>query len=126
MLACLQCTLFLILLFYPFFVKPATSNYIVKDNGNCSPRYMRCTINQVRYSNLSIFLAFVYISYYYFYFIINLFMTSFSWDMLHKVVLEITPDTLFGLLDSMYCRSFGDICNAVGFVDPTFSSSASI
>lgn len=26
---------------------PATSNYIVKDTGNCSPRYMRCTINQI-------------------------------------------------------------------------------
>ncbi|KAL1541771.1 Protein transport protein Sec24B [Salvia divinorum] len=26
---------------------PATSTYIVKDNGNCSPRYMRCTLNQV-------------------------------------------------------------------------------
>ena len=27
--------------------KPATSDYIVRDTGNCSPRYMRCTINQV-------------------------------------------------------------------------------
>lgn len=26
---------------------PATSEYIVKDTGNCSPRYMRCTINQI-------------------------------------------------------------------------------
>ncbi|CAN8327041.1 unnamed protein product [Cochlearia groenlandica] len=26
---------------------PATSNYIAKDTGNCSPRYMRCTINQI-------------------------------------------------------------------------------
>ncbi|KAK8620249.1 hypothetical protein V6N13_066730 [Hibiscus sabdariffa] len=26
---------------------PATSDYIVKDTGNCSPRYMRCTIHQV-------------------------------------------------------------------------------
>lgn len=26
---------------------PATSEYIVRDTGNCSPRYMRCTINQV-------------------------------------------------------------------------------
>ncbi|KAH6803284.1 Sec23/Sec24 protein transport family protein [Perilla frutescens var. frutescens] len=26
---------------------PATSDYIVKDTGNCSPRYLRCTINQV-------------------------------------------------------------------------------
>ncbi|XP_051147877.1 protein transport protein Sec24-like CEF [Andrographis paniculata] len=26
---------------------PATSDYIVKDAGNCSPRYMRCTINQI-------------------------------------------------------------------------------
>ncbi|XP_042494536.1 protein transport protein Sec24-like At4g32640 isoform X2 [Macadamia integrifolia] len=26
---------------------PATSNYIVKDTGNCSPRFMRCTINQI-------------------------------------------------------------------------------
>ncbi|KAK9138927.1 hypothetical protein Sjap_009521 [Stephania japonica] len=25
----------------------ATSDYIVKDTGNCSPRYMRCTINQI-------------------------------------------------------------------------------
>ncbi|KAK8597256.1 hypothetical protein V6N13_001894 [Hibiscus sabdariffa] len=25
---------------------PATSDYIVRDTGNCSPRYMRCTINQ--------------------------------------------------------------------------------
>lgn len=28
-------------------LKPATSDYIVKDTGNCSPRYIRCTINQV-------------------------------------------------------------------------------
>ncbi|KAF4370869.1 hypothetical protein G4B88_012669 [Cannabis sativa] len=26
---------------------PATSDYVVNDNGNCSPRYMRCTINQI-------------------------------------------------------------------------------
>ncbi|KAL0441859.1 UNVERIFIED_CONTAM: protein transport protein Sec24-like CEF [Sesamum radiatum] len=26
---------------------PATSEYIVKDTGNCSPRYIRCTINQL-------------------------------------------------------------------------------
>ncbi|KAK9672722.1 hypothetical protein RND81_12G119900 [Saponaria officinalis] len=26
---------------------PATVEYIVKDTGNCSPRYMRCTINQI-------------------------------------------------------------------------------
>ncbi|KAK4765115.1 hypothetical protein SAY86_026205 [Trapa natans] len=26
---------------------PATSDYIVRDAGNCSPRYMRCTINQI-------------------------------------------------------------------------------
>ncbi|KMT02852.1 hypothetical protein BVRB_8g194310 isoform B [Beta vulgaris subsp. vulgaris] len=26
---------------------PATSEYVVKDTGNCSPRYMRCTINQI-------------------------------------------------------------------------------
>ncbi|XVF31201.1 hypothetical protein REPUB_Repub16aG0125100 [Reevesia pubescens] len=26
---------------------PATSDYIVKDTGNCSPRYMRCTIHQI-------------------------------------------------------------------------------
>ncbi|XP_073159429.1 protein transport protein SEC24 C-like isoform X1 [Henckelia pumila] len=26
---------------------PATSDYIVKDTGNCSPRYMRSTINQI-------------------------------------------------------------------------------
>ncbi|MCD7454105.1 hypothetical protein HAX54_023467 [Datura stramonium] len=26
---------------------PAISDYIVKDTGNCSPRYMRCTINQI-------------------------------------------------------------------------------
>ncbi|XVE60320.1 hypothetical protein DITRI_Ditri05aG0119300 [Diplodiscus trichospermus] len=26
---------------------PATSDYIARDTGNCSPRYMRCTINQV-------------------------------------------------------------------------------
>ncbi|KVI01183.1 Sec23/Sec24 beta-sandwich, partial [Cynara cardunculus var. scolymus] len=25
---------------------PATSEFIVRDTGNCSPRYMRCTINQ--------------------------------------------------------------------------------
>ncbi|XP_022889925.1 protein transport protein Sec24-like At4g32640 [Olea europaea var. sylvestris] len=25
---------------------PATSDYIIKDTGNCSPRLMRCTINQ--------------------------------------------------------------------------------
>ncbi|XP_059643687.1 protein transport protein SEC24 C-like [Cornus florida] len=26
---------------------PATSDYIVSDTGNCSPRYLRCTINQI-------------------------------------------------------------------------------
>ncbi|CAN1765018.1 Protein transport protein Sec24-like At4g32640 [Linum perenne] len=26
---------------------PVTSDYIVRDTGNCSPRYMRCTINQI-------------------------------------------------------------------------------
>ncbi|XP_039028575.1 protein transport protein Sec24-like At4g32640 [Hibiscus syriacus] len=26
---------------------PATSDYIVKDTGSCSPRYMRCTIHQI-------------------------------------------------------------------------------
>ncbi|URD93670.1 protein transport protein Sec24-like [Musa troglodytarum] len=26
---------------------PATSNFVVKDNGNCSPRLMRCTMNQI-------------------------------------------------------------------------------
>lgn len=26
---------------------PATSDYIVKDTGNCSPRYMRCTMSQI-------------------------------------------------------------------------------
>ncbi|EOA15938.1 hypothetical protein CARUB_v10004032mg [Capsella rubella] len=26
---------------------PATSDYVVRDTGNCSPRYMRCTINQI-------------------------------------------------------------------------------
>nr|XP_010929766.2 protein transport protein Sec24-like At4g32640 [Elaeis guineensis] len=26
---------------------PATSDFIVKDNGNCSPRLMRCTMNQI-------------------------------------------------------------------------------
>ncbi|CAK7340908.1 unnamed protein product [Dovyalis caffra] len=26
---------------------PATSEYIATDTGNCSPRYMRCTINQI-------------------------------------------------------------------------------
>ncbi|XWS23730.1 hypothetical protein CRYUN_Cryun28dG0040300 [Craigia yunnanensis] len=26
---------------------PATSDYIVRDTGNCSPRHMRCTINQI-------------------------------------------------------------------------------
>ncbi|GAB2298232.1 Protein transport protein Sec24C [Dionaea muscipula] len=26
---------------------PSTSEYIVRDTGNCSPRYMRCTINQI-------------------------------------------------------------------------------
>ncbi|CAH1447558.1 unnamed protein product [Lactuca virosa] len=27
--------------------EPATSDFIVRDTGNCSPRYMRCTINQI-------------------------------------------------------------------------------
>ncbi|KAK6127818.1 hypothetical protein DH2020_038455 [Rehmannia glutinosa] len=31
----------------PALLQPATSDYIVKDTGNCSPRYMRCTINQI-------------------------------------------------------------------------------
>ncbi|XP_019239290.1 PREDICTED: protein transport protein Sec24-like At4g32640 [Nicotiana attenuata] len=26
---------------------PATSDYIVRDTGNCSPRFMRCTLNQI-------------------------------------------------------------------------------
>ncbi|XWS64658.1 hypothetical protein CRYUN_Cryun05aG0021900 [Craigia yunnanensis] len=26
---------------------PATSDYIIRDTGNCSPRYMRCTIHQI-------------------------------------------------------------------------------
>ncbi|XP_039056227.1 protein transport protein Sec24-like At4g32640 [Hibiscus syriacus] len=26
---------------------PATSDYIVRDTGNCSPRYVRCTLNQI-------------------------------------------------------------------------------
>ncbi|KAE8666638.1 Protein transport protein Sec24-like [Hibiscus syriacus] len=26
---------------------PATSDYIVRDAGNCSPRYVRCTLNQI-------------------------------------------------------------------------------
>ncbi|KAK3017807.1 hypothetical protein RJ639_003664 [Escallonia herrerae] len=26
---------------------PATSEYVVSDTGNCSPRYLRCTINQI-------------------------------------------------------------------------------
>ncbi|XP_073296685.1 protein transport protein SEC24 B-like isoform X2 [Primulina huaijiensis] len=26
---------------------PATSDYVVKDAGNCSPRYIRCTVNQI-------------------------------------------------------------------------------
>jgi len=29
------------------FVKPATGDFIVRDTGNCSPRFMRCTIGQV-------------------------------------------------------------------------------
>ncbi|MED6150036.1 hypothetical protein PIB30_068249 [Stylosanthes scabra] len=28
----------------------ATSDYIVRDTGNCSPRYMRCTINQIPFT----------------------------------------------------------------------------
>lgn len=37
------CSLLILFLF----MKPATSDYIVRDTGNCSPRFMRCTINQV-------------------------------------------------------------------------------
>ncbi|XP_061364715.1 protein transport protein SEC24 C-like [Gastrolobium bilobum] len=29
---------------------PATSDYIVRDMGNCSPRYMKCTINQIPFT----------------------------------------------------------------------------
>ncbi|KAE9618491.1 putative von Willebrand factor, type A, Zinc finger, Sec23/Sec24-type, sec23/Sec24, trunk [Lupinus albus] len=29
---------------------PATSDYIVRDTGNCGPRYMRCTINQIPFT----------------------------------------------------------------------------
>ncbi|WOG83090.1 hypothetical protein DCAR_0102264 [Daucus carota subsp. sativus] len=29
----------------------ATTDYIVRDTGNCSPRYMRCTINQIPCTN---------------------------------------------------------------------------
>lgn len=32
---------------FTLFVQPATSDFIVRDTGNCSPRYMKCTINQV-------------------------------------------------------------------------------
>lgn len=28
-------------------LKSATSVFVVKDTGNCSPRLMRCTLNQV-------------------------------------------------------------------------------
>lgn len=41
--SCFFCPSFLI----TFVFQPATSEYIVKDTGNCSPRYLRCTINQV-------------------------------------------------------------------------------
>ncbi|KAL6576225.1 Protein transport protein Sec24C [Orobanche hederae] len=36
---------------------PATSEYIVQDTGNCSPRYMRCTINQYLLSTSAMQLA---------------------------------------------------------------------
>lgn len=29
---------------------PATSDFIVRDTGNCSPRYMKCTINQIPFT----------------------------------------------------------------------------
>ncbi|KAG4984620.1 hypothetical protein JHK87_029369 [Glycine soja] len=29
---------------------PATSEYIARDTGNCSPRYMKCTINQIPFT----------------------------------------------------------------------------
>jgi hypothetical protein len=47
------CCLFL----WCFFVQPATSDFIVRDTGNCSPRYMKCTINQVIFNFCDIFLA---------------------------------------------------------------------
>ncbi|KAF6148287.1 hypothetical protein GIB67_012062 [Kingdonia uniflora] len=31
----------------PNSLPPASSDYVVKDTGNCSPRYMRCSINQI-------------------------------------------------------------------------------
>lgn len=57
-----QCGRFRLFCFSPpsflirFVFQPATSEYIVKDTGNCSPRYLRCTINQVfiKYLNKSI------------------------------------------------------------------------
>ncbi|VAI14809.1 unnamed protein product [Triticum turgidum subsp. durum] len=33
----------------------ASSEFIVKDTGNCSPRLMRCTMNQVRFDQYSVF-----------------------------------------------------------------------
>lgn len=37
--------------------QPATTEYVVKDTGNCSPRYMRCTINQVIFNKIGIEIA---------------------------------------------------------------------
>jgi hypothetical protein len=34
-------------------LQSATSTFIVRDTGNCSPRMMRCTLNMVRGTGLS-------------------------------------------------------------------------
>lgn len=107
-------------LYYLFFAKPATSEYIVKDTGNSSPRYMRCTINQVKHLLASL-------------------IEVFSANILFSPVIQILNikhhlvwlcpqgcDFLFVWLDSLYCRSSIYICNAVGFVGSAFSSPASI
>jgi len=46
-----------LILWFLFFVQPATSDYIVRDTGNCSPRYMKCTVNQVMFNIFKIILA---------------------------------------------------------------------
>ena len=91
------------------FVKPATSDYIVRDTGNCSPRYMRCTINQV---------------------IINCLKCSniLLWSVCLKwsrplILLSIS---YVASTDPMHCWSFEYIRNAVSLVGPTFGPSSSI
>lgn len=91
------------------FLKPATSDYIVRDTGNCSPRYMRCTINQVKINCLK-------------FSNILLRSTFFNWSKpLILFLISYVTST-----DPMHCWPFDYIRNAVSLVSPTFGPSSSV